>query len=414
MDGERQMSKKVKFKALLLKEQDIYLKRLVRHEYTKANISIHKRVITQYIDTFSSSYDLSIPPNINEAKSILPKVLEKVGSNKKYSKTILKAYLTHLRNKKALVKCPPISELSDKNYYEREKLVIDYGDFLLRYKSLTKDSLKASKSTFRVFLRYKFGEGPLNLARINREDLVDFLKQRGQTAPGQKSPGSHIKNFCSFLFWAGHIQTDLAKFVPRTKLQISRKLHRYLDDNQIEMILNAVASHPTLGIRDHAMCLLMAKLGLRSCEILRLELEDLDFKNMILSVKGKGDYIDDMPITKEVLNALENYIYNFRKGKSKYVFVSVIPPFKELTDRGVLQLAISEACLKTGIYPGTEYVGSHVFRHSAATSLLEKGASFEIISNFLRHRSRSSTSIYAKVSLAQLKGLAQDIPRALD
>jgi len=71
-----------------------------------------------------------------------------------------------------------------------------------------------------------------------------------------------------------------------------------------------------------------------------------------------------------------------------------------------------EACRKTEICLPQRFIGSHVFRHSAATELLAKGATLETISDFLGHRSRASTQIYAKHDLDTLRGLCPEWPKS--
>ena len=93
-------------------------------------------------------------------------------------------------------------------------------------------------------------------------------------------------------------------------------------------------------------------------------------------------------------------------GPSRTLFVSRTPPHRPFVDAQILNTALKQAFEETGIEPPQKFVGSHLLRHSLATDMLRKGASFDEIGDVLRHRSRMSTTIYARHDIDALRSLA--------
>jgi integrase/recombinase XerD len=88
------------------------------------------------------------------------------------------------------------------------------------------------------------------------------------------------------------------------------------------------------------------------------------------------------------------------------------PPHRPFKDGQVLNTILKEAFAKTGLTPPLPFVGSHILRHSLATHLVQRGASLEEISDLLRHRSRTSTMMYARLDIDGLRSIAQPWPTA--
>jgi integrase/recombinase XerD len=88
------------------------------------------------------------------------------------------------------------------------------------------------------------------------------------------------------------------------------------------------------------------------------------------------------------------------------------PPRRPFQHGEVLNTALRDAFRRTGLKPPAPYVGSHILRHSLATNLVRRGASLEEIGDMLRHRSRASTMIYAKLDIDGLRSIAQPWPIA--
>jgi integrase len=147
------------------------------------------------------------------------------------------------------------------------------------------------------------------------------------------------------------------------------------------------------------MVLLIARLGLRAPEVIAIQIDDIDWRAGEIIVRGKGKRHDCVPLPPDVGEALTDYIRQDRTTTSRALFVTGRPPHHPFKDGQVLNCILRRAFFKVGLKPPVPYVGSHMLRHSLATNLVKRGAPLEEIGDMLRHRSRASTMIYAKLDV---------------
>ncbi|MEM9765155.1 MAG: tyrosine-type recombinase/integrase, partial [Pseudomonadota bacterium] len=211
----------------------------------------------------------------------------------------------------------------------------------------------------------------------------------------------------------GRTSRDLSLHVPKTAQRWGARLPRHLSPEGVEAVLAHVRDHPRCGARDYAMLLLMARLGLRAMEVVAIQLEDIDWHAGELTVRGKGKFHDRVPITAEVGEALSRYLRDERgRTQCRSVFVTHRAPHRAFRNSEMINIILREALAATGQKPAVPYVGSHLLRHSLATGLVNAGASLEEIGDVLRHRSRASTMIYARLDIDGLRSVARPWPEA--
>src|ERR1039457_3875528 len=162
------------------------------------------------------------------------------------------------------------------------------------------------------------------------------------------------------------------------------------------------------GLRDFAILTLLARLGLRSCEVAGLELDDIDWRRGELRVRGKGRGGDPLPLLNEVGEAVACYLRDGRpRAGSRKVFLTSLAPLRGMKAAAVGQV-VRRACERAGRAP----VGPHRLRHALATEMLRQGAALPGISQVLRHRDLATTQVYAKVDLVALHSVAEPWPGA--
>ena len=188
------------------------------------------------------------------------------------------------------------------------------------------------------------------------------------------------------------------------------RLPRHLAPDQVEAVLASVRTNPKHGRRDYSMLLLMARLGLRAPEVIAIQLDDVDWRAGELLVRGKGQQQDRVPLPPDVGEALAGYVRYDRISTSRSLFVTLRAPNGPFKDGQIVNSILKDAFAATGVKPPSPYVGSHVLRHSLATNMVRKGASLAEVSDVLRHRSRNSTMIYAKLDIDGLRSIAQPWP----
>ena len=222
-----------------------------------------------------------------------------------------------------------------------------------------------------------------------------------------------VRMFLKHLAVEGLCRPDLGGAMPSIAGWRLQRLPLGLSDDEVEAILAACPDNP-LGHRDRALILLMVRLGLRAGDVAKLCFSDLSFGEGKLRVCGKSQRVTWLPLPQDVGDAVLRYLREARpRVPNEYVFLRSTVPYKPFaTTSGMPGSAISSRARvvleRAGIRrrPG----GSHVFRHTAATQMLRRGVRLQGIAEILRHRSVSTTAIYAKVDQELLLSVAQPWP----
>ena len=172
-------------------------------------------------------------------------------------------------------------------------------------------------------------------------------------------------------------------------------------------MLAATGGDDPTSIRDHAIILLLSVYGVRSGEVRRLRLDDIDWRqDRIRFVRSKSGRRDDAPLVAQVGDAIARYLREARpQSTSRVVFLRVRAPFTPLSPSGLYSTVKSH-------FPAHERPakgrGPHGLRHACARHLLESGLSFKEVGDHLGHRDPDTTRIYAKVNLTMLRRVAFD------
>ncbi|WP_128095069.1 tyrosine-type recombinase/integrase [Brucella pituitosa] len=296
----------------------------------------------------------------------------------------------------------------------RAALLENFETYLVKQRGLSPRSIPHTIGFARRFLDYRFGETILDLGSLRPADVIGFIEHVLISARRDKTVATHVRIFFQYLFGCGATATNLALSVPKTAKGVwGARLPRHLSPDGVEAVLTCVRDNPRHGARDYAMLLLMARLGLRAAEVIAIQLDDIDWRSGELTVRGKGKLHDRVPVTMEVGDALSRYLREERGPTTcRTMFVSHRAPHRPFKDGQIVNAILKDALKATGQKPSTPYVGSHLLRHSLATQLVNNGASLDEVGDVLRHRSRSSTMIYARLDIDGLRSVAQPWPAA--
>lgn len=295
----------------------------------------------------------------------------------------------------------------------RAELLANFETYLVKQRGLSPRSVPHTVGFARRFLDYRFGEAMPDVGRLRPADAIGFMEHVLRSARRDKTVATHVRIFLQYLFGCGATATNLALSVPKAAKTWGARLPRHLSPDGVEAVLACVRDNPRRGTRDYAMLLLMARLGLRAAEVIAIQLDDIDWRAGELLVRGKGKLHDRVPITVEVGDALSRYLREERRSTSyRSLFITHRAPHRPFKDSQIVNAILKDALKATGQKPVTPYVGSHLLRHSLATQLVNTGASLDEVGDVLRHRSRSSTMIYARLDIDGLRSVAQPWPVA--
>jgi integrase len=172
-------------------------------------------------------------------------------------------------------------------------------------------------------------------------------------------------------------------------------------------------SSPDISRRDAAICLLSFETGLRSVDICNLRLSDVDWKHSVIHiVQSKTSRPLNLPIRSSYGNAMVDYLLKERPACSKdYFFLSVKAPFVKLnTTWHIVRSVVSAA----GVETAGRLVGTRMFRHNAASTMLRKGVPLPAISEELGHKNPDSTMVYLSTDQETMSSLTLPLPKEGD
>jgi integrase/recombinase XerD len=263
-----------------------------------------------------------------------------------------------------------------------------------------------------AFLEGKFGHGRLRWENLRPSDVVTFVAGYAQRCrPGAtQMVADALRSFLRYLQLQELCSPALVAAVPRFPHWRLSQLPKTMTDEQLGAFLATFDQATAKGRRDYAMALCLVHLGLRVGEVVDLLLEDLDWRAATLHIATrKTGRPRELPLPPGVGQAIAAYLHRGRPTTTdRHVFVR---------HRRLQGMAVSVSLVRYVMavafdkVPGCEHwTGTHVLRHTAATRLHRRGASFKEIADLLGHRCLNTTAIYAKVDLPRLSGVALPWP----
>jgi integrase len=283
-----------------------------------------------------------------------------------------------------------------------------YARHLLEERSVTITTSKAYTAIAQEFLHERFAAGPFELTQLRAEDVTAFVlaSVRRYSTGGTNYRVTALRSLLRYLYLEGDLRADLTGAIPRVASWRLVGVPKGLTEAQLRRLLRSCDRRRRAGRRDYAVLLLLARLGLRAGEVAALQLNDIDWKDAALVVRGKGRREARLPLPADVGEALSAYLRFARPPTSaRHVFVRVRAPHA-----GMASNAVTALVRRRSLLAGVDAIGAHRLRHTAATAMLRAGSSLEEIAQVLRHRSVDTTSIYAKVDRVALRALAQPWP----
>lgn len=223
---------------------------------------------------------------------------------------------------------------------------------------------------------------------------------------------SATRSFLRFLLLRGLIRHDLAAAVPSFANWRLATLPAVVDRAELEKLLAVTDPTVFVGMRDRGVLLCMMDLGLRASDVAAVTTDGFDPKAGILRIDhAKERRVAELPMTKRLAKALDQYLRRGRPPSSaRQLFVAHRAPIgRPLTPIGILGV-VTRCAARAGL--GESIRGTHVIRHSVASSLINAGASIKQIADLLGHGSIDTTAIYAKVDLHSLARVAMPWPGA--
>ncbi|MEO6002300.1 MAG: site-specific integrase [Opitutus sp.] len=287
-----------------------------------------------------------------------------------------------------------------------------FRHYLLIERGLAPGTVRRYVFGVRKFLLHCFGEDRCQASALKPSEIIEYVRQVApRVAPGGiTNVLCELRAFLRFLHYSGHLKRDLSPAVPTAPSWRGTELPKYLPQEAVQKVLDACNQETPLGRRNYAMILLLARLGLRGGEVLRLTLDDIDWDHGLITLRSTKNGRDArLPLPADVGKAMARYLRQDRPhGQSRLVFLKVKAPQGGFSKTAVFSTLVRRTLERAGVQSARK--GTHLFRHSLATSMLGQGASLQEIGQVLRHKSPRMTAIYAKVELNALRAIALPWP----
>jgi integrase len=179
-----------------------------------------------------------------------------------------------------------------------------------------------------------------------------------------------------------------------------------LTEKEVKAVLSVISRQTPRGRRNYAMMMLLCVYGLRGIEVIRLRLDEIDWRNQRLLIRSrKAGNSTTYPLAASVGEALLDYLQAGRPAVGhREVFLSTKPPFLPLRTTAALGRLARKFMAQANVR--VERPGTHTFRYSCAQRLLSRGISLKSVGDFLGHRHPSSTQRYTKIALDELRQVA--------
>jgi integrase/recombinase XerD len=288
-----------------------------------------------------------------------------------------------------------------------------YSEYLRDVRGLSPSTVRNHLRTAASLLTHLgFNRGPRRLAGLDASDLERFLHKisDGMTRGTIQHTIAELRGFLRFLAATGKVRPGLESQIDTPRLYRQEQLPRALPWETVQAFLKSIPRNTVLGQRDYAMFFLMATYGLRSCEVVALTLDNVQWGARLIRIpQTKTSNRLELPLTNEVASVLIEYLRKVpRPAGYRHFFLRMRAPFGPIKPR-----AVSEAFHAWAERSGLEmpFYGPHCIRHSYAVHLLRQGTSLKTIGDLLGHRCTESTAGYLRLATEDLREVGLSVPR---
>ncbi len=296
---------------------------------------------------------------------------------------------------------------------DNQQLIDSYLDAIWMEKGLSDNTLSSYRRDLSAFARWlKKSEPSPDLLAVQPRILQAYLAYRFEQKMAARSTArclSCLRGFYRYWVRENRIQEDPTALVDNPKL--GRPLPKSLSEADVEKLLAAPDVATPLGMRDRTMLEVIYASGLRVSELVGLSLHQVNLRQGVVRVFGKGSKERLVPLGDEALAWLSRYLRESRPELSKGRQSDVLFP----SNRGsqMTRQAFWHRLRQVAVRAGVEKpLSPHTLRHAFATHLLNHGADLRVVQVLLGHSDLSTTQIYTHIASSRLKSLhAEHHPR---
>jgi integrase/recombinase XerD len=293
-------------------------------------------------------------------------------------------------------------------------LNLEYANHLREVRGLAPLTVKQRQYTVECFLQH-LKEAGAGVGCIQTSHIETYIA-KAATRLGRvslKHEIGRLRSFLRFLVADGRMPAGLDQQVDAPRVYRLERLPRALPWDTVRNLLQSIDTSSPAGLRNYAMLLLIATYGLRPCEVVAINLDDIRWREGILQIpQRKNGSFTELPLTNEVLSALVKHLKRTPPpAPFRRVFMRMQAPMGVLKPSAVGN-AFAALVRKSGLSIPHLRGGPYCLRHSYAVHLVKRGTPFKTIGDILGHRSPEATTMYLRLATEDLRGVALAVPGA--
>lgn len=262
------------------------------------------------------------------------------------------------------------------------------------------------------FLSFAFDKRPVTFNELTPENLTTFITRSAK----DKKPATlraicaRLTSYLRFRALQGNDIQTLVAAIPHMAPPMPPRLPLTMTETELTTFLSVFDLTDPIGLRNFAIVRCMADLALRRAEVLRLNFDSFNWRDGTLTLTGnKNGRERKLPLPVQTAEAIIRYLKEGRAETSnRAIFVRHIAPFDDPLGTGAINDLIRCALARAGF--ADRFHGTHLFRRSAATRMVQSGVSLKDIADVLGHRNLNTTKVYTRVDLGLLRAIAQPWP----
>ncbi|ATC81233.1 site-specific tyrosine recombinase XerD [Pseudoalteromonas agarivorans] len=282
-------------------------------------------------------------------------------------------------------------------------------DSLYLEQGVSENTLSAYRSDLDKFCQFLKGESLMTVTSLDIESYLAYRVDLGLKPRSTARSISALKRFYQYFVREKRIASSPLENIAQPKA--GQSLPKTLSEAEVEALLSAPNIEEPMGMRDKAMLELLYATGLRVTELVGLRMEQINLRQSVVFVKGKGNKERLVPLGEEAMYWLEQFLKGGRAQMIKHATDFVFPSKRGV---GMTRQTFWHRIKHYAILASIESdLSPHTLRHAFATHLLNHGADLRVVQMMLGHSDLSTTQIYTHVANERLKSVhSEHHPRA--
>jgi site-specific recombinase XerD len=292
-----------------------------------------------------------------------------------------------------------------------DRWVTTFDNHLTRVRGVAPGTRRIYGRYARTLLTTCWPDAQADWSRLTADRLISFVREQAATLSqsANRAPVTATRSFLRFLIVEGVVRAGLDGVIPGVRQWKLASLPRTLTSEEVQRVIEAVDTSTVVGARDHAILLLLSRLGLRAGEVAAFRVPDIDWREGCVHIQaGKTGRERRLPLPQEIGAALVRALKVRPANAARdVVFSRARPPYRPLTAGAIT--GVAQRVLRRADVPLTRR-GAHAFRHTVASQLVQHGVSMKAVADILGHAELETTAIYAKLDVTTLLTVALPWP----